>query len=122
MVVALAIAALGVGALLEAASGGFSNVDIAAQYMAATRRAQAHLSEVGIASPLAPGRMSGSDGDGFRWQVKIAPVLIGVRGEGPVPPVPTVFAVEVAVSWKRGLVTRTVTLNTLRLGLTESNG
>lgn len=122
VIVALAIAALGVGALLEAASGGLSNVDIAAQYVAATRRAQTHLAAIGIESRLSPGERNGRDEDGFRWQIKIAPVLIGAHGEGAVPPVPTMFAVEVAVSWRRGLVTRTVTLNTLRLGVTENNG
>lgn len=122
VLVALAIAALGIGALVEAASGGLTNVDVAAQYLSALHRAQAHLATLGIESALSAGERDGRDEDGYRWHVKITPVAAGARAEDVGRALPTLFAVEVAVSWRRGLVTRTVTLDTLRLGTTsESN-
>ena len=121
VLVALAISALGVGALVEAASGGLTNVDVAAQYLTALHHAQAHLAAVGIETPLVAGDQDGSDGDGYRWRLKITPVLAGARAEDVGRALPSLFSVEVAVSWRRGLVARTVTLDSLRLGVTSES-
>lgn len=121
MLVALAIAALGVGALLQAAAGGLTNVDVAAQYVTATHRAQALLATIGIERPLAAGEHDGSDDDGLRWHVKITPALAGSSAEGAAPAAPSLFAVEVAVSWRRGIITRKVVLDSLRVGITSSS-
>src|SRR5215470_15119227 len=74
VLVALAIAGLGLGALFAAASGALGNIDLASRHQAATRHAQSHLAAVGIETPLAPSDRSGDDGDGFRWRVLIVPV------------------------------------------------
>ncbi len=121
VLVALAISALGVGALVAAASGGLTNVDVSAQYLTALHHAQAHLASVGIETPLAAGEQDGSDGDGYRWRLKITPALAGARAEDVGRALPSLFSVEVAVSWRRGLVARTVTLDSLRLGVTSES-
>lgn len=125
VLVALAIAALGIGALVEAASGGLTNVDVAAQYLSALHHAQARLAALGVESSISPGERDGRNEDGYRWHMKITPVAAGTRaddiGQDIGRALPTLFAVEVAVSWRRGLVTRTVTLDTLRLGATPDS-
>ena len=79
VLVALAISALGVGALVEAASGGLTNVDVATQYLTALHHAQSHLASVGVETALAAGEQDGDDGDGYHWRIKITPVLAGAR-------------------------------------------
>jgi hypothetical protein len=118
---ALAIAALGVGALVEAAGAGMSNADVAAQYAVATRLAQSHLAAIGIERPLSPEEHGGQDAGGYRWRSKVAPALVGANLEDGARPNAALFAIEVAVSWRRGFVTRTVTLDTMRLGVTVKN-
>ena len=116
VLVALAISALGVGALVEAASGGLTHVVVATQYLTALHHAQSHLASVGVETALAAGEQDGDDGDGYHWRIKITPVLAGARAADVGRALPSLYAVEVAVRWRRGLVARTVALDTLRLG------
>ncbi len=115
VVVALAIAALALAALFQAASGGLDNVDIAQRTLGAARRAQNLLAESGVVSPLSPGVRSG-EAEGYRWQVTVRPAVAGRPAGNGTPAVPALYSIEARVSWRRGLVARTVTLATLRLG------
>jgi len=114
--VALAVAALGLGLLMAAAGTGLGNATLADQYIDATRRAQSHLAEIGRLAPLQPGLQLGTDGGGYSWQVRISePVL------PPSPPAPAstnpaaLYKVEVILSWRSGIGTRSVSLQSQRL-------
>ncbi|MFI4986210.1 MAG: prepilin-type N-terminal cleavage/methylation domain-containing protein [Alphaproteobacteria bacterium] len=122
VVVALAIAALALAALFQAASGGLDNVATAQHYLTAARKAQNLLAVTGVVSPLAAGVRTGDDG-GYRWQVAVKPVIAGRRAVSGSPAVPTLFSIAVRVSWRQGLVTRRVLLETQHLGaMAEQNG
>jgi len=108
--------ALGMGALLAATSTGLGNARAAQQYIEATRRAQARLATVGVAVPLAAGLVSGDDGDGFAWQLRIATpqAHAGPTAQGQ-PPL-WLYTIEATVRWRADARTRSVTLQSQRLG------
>lgn len=112
---ALAIMALGMGALLAAASSGLGNARAARDYVEATRLAQSHLAALGVVIPLAAGVQSGDDGQGFSWVVRVSQPQphLGptVQGQQPL----WLYTVEASVSWHSGASQRTVTLQSQRL-------
>jgi general secretion pathway protein I len=118
VVVALAIASLALVALFEAGSGGLFAVDTAARAEEALQRAQSHLAAIGRNAALVQGESSGDDGGGYRWQLHIEPVMQrqGLAADGVTAETTTLFAVQVAVSWKDRGHQRAVVLRTLRLG------
>jgi general secretion pathway protein I len=115
VVVALAIAALGLGALMAAAGSGLENARLADQFIEATRRAQSRLVQVGATMPLEPGEQSGDDGGGFSWRLRISPVAFHAAtpqsGQQPL----TLYNVEVTIGWLSGRTTRTVSLQSQRV-------
>ena len=114
VVVALAIAAMGLSLLMAAASTGLGNAHLADQTIEATRRAQSRLAEVGTTSPLDPGLRSGDDGGGFSWRSRISsPVLHGSRPAGG-SKVMGLFTVEVTISWRSGNSIKSVSLQSKR--------
>lgn len=133
VLVAFAIAGIGLAALLQGGTAALGNASIAAASIEATRRAQSRLAMVGAVSPLLSGETTGDDGDGFHWRVLVAPVLVratdsGDRSQGTTPGTtqagtqparrpPAVFLVEASVGWRAGRRTRDVKLTTLRLAL-----
>lgn len=125
VLVAFAIAGLGLAALLQGGTAALGNASIAAASIEATRRAQSRLAMVGAVSPLLPGETAGDDGDGFRWRVLVAPILVRAAAPGDQPQAatqparrpPAAFLVEATVGWRSGRQTRDVTLTTLRLAV-----
>jgi general secretion pathway protein I len=111
VLVALAIAALGLGALMVAASQGLGNLRTADNYIEATRRAQSHLATVGTELAVKEGDWSGDDGGGFSWRVQAHPVP-GADGKATFIP----YDVAVTVAWSSEGKVKTVTLQSLRLG------
>ncbi|HMI96151.1 MAG TPA: type II secretion system protein [Micropepsaceae bacterium] len=123
--IALAIAALGLGVLMEAAGTGLGYSNIADQYIEATRLAQSHLSAVGVLTPLRPGTQSGDDGGGYSWRSRISePVMHAGAGAGPTAQKPLgLYTVEVTLTWRGGMETRSVTLRSQRLAhIADGNG
>ncbi len=132
VLVALAIAALGLGAMMAAAGQGLGNVGIADRYIEATRRAQSHLAMVGITAPLAAGDTQGDDGGGFFWRVQIVPIAAEAAGSAAAsatgavtaqagnqqqpPSAVTLYAIGVTVGWRTGAGVKQVTLQTQRIG------
>lgn len=115
VLVALAIAALGVVAIFSAGSAGLQGVDLAARYVTATRDAEAHLAEVGTSIALADRELGGVDAGGFRWLVRMKPVASrATADEGTKRPV--LYAVESLVMWQGNGAPRSVRLTTWRLG------
>ena len=122
VLVALAIAALGLGALIAAVGAGVGNAKLADQYIEATRRAQSHLSTLGTLTPLRPGIQSGDDGGGYSWRLRVSePVLhAGAPPSAAQKPL-GLYTVEITLIWRSGFSTRSVSLQSQRLG-TDSDG
>lgn len=128
VLVAFAIAGIGLAALLQGGTAALGNASIAAASIEATRRAQSRLAMVGAFAPLRPGETAGDDGDGYQWRVLVTPILVraadsGERSPGPAQGAatqparrtPDAMLVEARVDWRAGRRTRDVTLTTLRL-------
>jgi len=122
VVVALAIAAMALVALFQAASGGLFAVDTAARTEEAVQRAQSHLAAVGRSTALVPGEFADDDGDGYRWRLRVRPAATrqALSPSGDSPANATLFDVEVAISWAGRNGDRSVVLKTLRLGTSTS--
>ncbi len=112
VLVALAIAAMGLGFLMAATGTGLNNATIADEYIQASERAQSRLAQVGATLPLRRGVYSGDDGGGFRWRVQIDPPLSRV-GSGPAL---GLYPVRVTVGWRSGLQQKAVTLYSEKVG------
>lgn len=116
VMIALAIAALGLASLMAATGTGLGNAKLAGQYVEATRRAQSHLAVIGTATPLSPGDRSGDDGGGFSWRVRISPPLIRTNAGPGAQSLPAFYTVEVTISWQGGGTMKSVSLQSRRLG------
>ena len=114
VLVALAIATLGLGALFQGTLGGIRAAEVAGRTQEALSRARSRLAVVGQAAPLAAEDRQGDDGGGYRWRVRVAPLATGRAGPGAA--VPTLYGVEVTIAWGSGRDARAVTLETRRLG------
>lgn len=112
VLVALAIAAIGLAFFLSAAGVGLQNTSLADQYVQATRRAQSRLAQAGLTVPLKQGDYSGDDGGGFRWQVTVATPIVHPGQTASA----ALYPVEVRESWPSGLSRREVLLRSERLG------
>jgi general secretion pathway protein I len=116
VVVALAVAALGLSFLMAAASTGLGNAGLADQYIEATRRAQSHLAELGVTEPLHPGVRAGDDGGGYSWRSWISSPRLHDRPPAPEGIVPLgLYAVEVTISWRSGDSIKSVSLRSQRV-------
>src|SRR6516164_292196 len=74
VVVALAIAGLALVGFFQAGSGGLLSVAAAAKAEEAIQRAQAHLAALGRVAALGAGELTGDDGGGYRWTLRVRPV------------------------------------------------
>jgi len=117
VLVALAIAGIGLAFFLAATGVGLQNVSIADQTIQATRVAQSRLAQIGLTVPLKQGNYSGDDGDGFRWQVDFAPPLTHARNSDSPSPRHALYPVNVRVRWRSGMSWREVSLRSERVGL-----
>jgi hypothetical protein len=116
VVIALAIAAFGLGALMASASQGLRNVREADVYMEATRRAQGHLDAIGAADPPVAAERSGDDGGGFQWRVNVVPVASIAPPKGSNADGLTLYDVTVTISWRGTGTVRSVTVQSERFG------
>jgi general secretion pathway protein I len=124
VVVALAIAGLALVGLFRAGSGGLVSVDTAARAEEAVQRAQSHLAAVGRDAALVEGELTGDDGDGYRWALRVRPLTArqSLAPDGVSSTTTTLFNVEIAISWPGPAGERSVVLRTLRLGTGGSGG
>src|SRR4029077_5866355 len=99
VVVALAIAALAIVGLFQAASGGLLAVNTAGRVEEAVQRAQSHLAAVGRSATLIQGEFTDDDGGCYHWRLRARPV--GTRQvpapDGNATASATLFDVEVAI-------------------------
>ena len=124
VVVALAIAGLALVGFFQAGSGGLLSVDAAAKAEEAIQRAQSHLAAVGRDAALVAGELTGDDGAGYRWTLRVRPLSTRQSSgrDGVSTATTTLFSVEVAISWPGRAGERSVALKTLRLGTSGSGG
>ena len=116
ILVALAIASLGLGFLMMAAGIGLGNSGIADQYIEATRRAQSHLAALGVTAPLRASDTSGDDGGGYSWRVRISqPAMHAAGPSGTAQPPLGLYTVDVTLSWRNGISIKTVSLRSQRV-------
>jgi general secretion pathway protein I len=107
--VALAIATLAVGVLLEAA-GDMLRIDtIAARTTEAVVRARSHLALALADEAPVPGERDGEDGNGFRWHVRYD-ALTSDPATGN-QSAATLYAVSVRITWPQGKGTAEVRLD-----------
>src|SRR5713101_5438374 len=124
VVVALAIAAIALIGLFQAAGGGLFAVDTAARAEEAVQRAQSHLAAVGRDAALVQGEFTDDDGGGYHWRLRVRPVATrqALSADGNSAANTTLFDVEVAITWPGRNGERSVVLKTLRLGAAASGG
>jgi len=115
VIVALAIAGLGLALMIAAEGTGLGNAGTADRYIAATRRAQSHLAALGIAAPLHPGQQSGDDGGGYSWRTIVSEPVLHAAGAQSAARVPGLYNVTVTISWRDGRSNRSVSLSSQRL-------
>jgi general secretion pathway protein I len=123
VLIAFVIAALALGVMFKAATGGLIAVDTAGKYEEAVSRAKSHLATLGHDAVLTEGDFNGDDGRGFHWHLNVTPIATGRPSESTVLNLPqqvirqpTLYSVEVAISWTEAGKTRQVLLRSQRLG------
>jgi len=120
VLIAFTIAALALGLLFRAASGGLLSVETAGKYEEAVSRARSHMAAVGGDTALVPGDSNGDDGGGYRWHLQINQEGRGqTTSNGPIagPPPPVLYAVVVSISWRDAGKDRDFVLRSERMGL-----
>jgi len=110
VIVALAIAALALVGMFQAAGGGLFAADAAGRVEEAIERAQSHLAAFGRAGAIAAGDQDGDDGGGFHWRLHASPLAVGPPIQGRSNLATTLFDVEVTISWRAGGRERSVVL------------
>jgi general secretion pathway protein I len=118
VLVALAIAALGLVAMFRAGSGGLLNVDVASRTEEAVERARSHLAAIGRDTALLRGASEGEDGDGYHWRIRVWPQASRAiaAAQGTAGQAVTLYNIEVTESWGGGRRLRAVVLRTQRIG------
>ena len=117
VLVAFIIAAIALTVLFSGGLDGLRAADVSGRYAEAISRAQSHLAVATVGESLTPGDRQGDDGHGFHWHLRVSP-------KASVPPNPaapqqrllTLYAISSAVSWTEGAQTRTVQLDSERVG------
>ena len=114
VLVAFMILALALTVLMRIFSGGLRNVSVSSDYAVATLIAESRLAAAGIDVPLAPGEMSGTEGERFEWTVSVQDYQPWPGYRSAMKGVDA-YRVTVTVEWPHGDNTRRVGLSTVRL-------
>jgi general secretion pathway protein I len=124
VVIAFAIAALALGVLYQGALVGLRSAAIAGRTEEAVSRARSHLAALGHGTPLAPGDQEGDDGGGYRWHTRITTLATAraragetLDGEEAIRRPVTLYAVNVAITWRQDGRERQVELDSRRLAV-----
>ena len=111
VLIATVIAALALAVLFQGGLGGLRASSRAAREGEALALARSHLAAA-AANPAA-GEWQGTEGDGFRWQVRITALAATAPGAFGAT---ALFGIQVAVSWPEGAAWRRVELASAALG------
>lgn len=123
VLIAFAILAIALVALFRAFGTGATNARLAQEYTVATLHAESIMAATGIESALAEGVAEGDLPGGYRWETAVALADTGApaAAAGPDalsadPLAGRLYAVSVTVSWTAGGKTRSVSLDSYRMG------
>jgi prepilin-type N-terminal cleavage/methylation domain-containing protein len=116
MLFALVIAGLGIAALIESSSIGLSATHTAVRYLEASARARSHLEAAAHGGWLVPGETEGDDRGGFHWRLRVAPASTTALRQGGFA---RLYSISVWISWRDGVTTREVRLDTEQIGYRE---
>jgi general secretion pathway protein I len=100
VLVALVIAIIGLSILVQAGFAGLQVAALSTRYQEAVARAQSHLAAV--ANTTTASDLQGTEGDGYRWHVRIRPLASAALPTTP-PRAETLLAVTVTVAWGKSL-------------------
>ena len=115
VLVALGIAAAGLGLLVAATRTGLENTITADRYIQAAGRAQTRIAQIGATIPLKQGNYAGDDGGGFRWHVHIGvPAARGATAAQA--PALNLYPVRTTISWRSGVLQKNLSLYSERVG------
>jgi general secretion pathway protein I len=128
VLIAFIIAALALGVMFDASLGGLRATEIASHYQEALSLARSHLASVD-AAPLRGRELSGDDGRGFHWTLRIKPAGTVVLPRGPdedpaqgPQAQATLYSVSVTETWTGDGGERQVRLDSARLGAGAAKG
>jgi general secretion pathway protein I len=118
VLVAFIITILAVSLIIGATSDGLRGSRTAASYQEATVRAQSRLEAAANAGTPKLGERNGDDGGGFRWRERVA-ALRGSASPAQERPL-TLYEISVWIDWSDGIRTRSVRLDTQRVGESQA--
>lgn len=117
VIVAIAILALGLGALLEMISSSLRQMAEAKRMAEAGALTQSLFAEVGTARPIREGQSDGQFPNGYHWRLNMERYGDAIqREQWPVG----AYVVSTEVTWLDGTHKRSYALTTLRLGPKEA--
>ena len=117
VIIALAITSLMLIGLFRAGSGGLFAADTAARVDEAIERAQSHLAAFARAGAIVPGELEGDDGGGYRWAALVKPIAVEpVTATTSAATPQALYDIQVRMSWSTAGRSRSVVLETRRLG------
>lgn len=111
VLVALAIAGLGLSLLVAATGSGLESATAANRYVQAVSLAQSRLALVGRSLPLKRGSYAGDEGEGFHWRIAIAEPI-----EQPGAGKQAIYPVTVTETWQGGMGSKSFSLYSERVG------
>ncbi len=115
VLVAFVIAALALGVLFQGGIGGVTTANAAARYDEALSRAQSHLALASVGPDFQAQDRQGDEGTGYHWRLRIQ-LLAQAAAVDRTKAVPALYAISVGMAWPDGLRTRSLTLQTERVG------
>jgi general secretion pathway protein I len=128
VLIAFIIAALALGVMFEAALGGLRATESASHFQEALSLARSHLASVGNVG-LAGREVSGDDGRGFHWALRIKPVGTVTLPRGPdedpsqgPQAQATLYSVSITETWQGDGGERQVRLDSARLAAGAAQG
>lgn len=124
VVAAFAVLVLGLGLVMQIATGGLRQARQAAEYTEVSLLAQSLLDTVGVGERIELGATRGEWEGGYRWELTVSPYQAesesGGFGIDPMSAPVQLVELELAVSWERNRNTREMRYLTLRAMLPEN--
>jgi general secretion pathway protein I len=117
--VAFVIAASALALVYEGVVGGLRAYHTANGYQEAVVRARSRLAAVSAEESPVAGDTQGDDGGGFHWHVRVVPIARTIpraATDMASKVLITLYAISVSVSWTEDGHTRSVQLDTYRIG------
>lgn len=116
VLIAFVITILALSLIIGAASDALSGTGLSARYQEATIRAQSRMSAAADAGKPRLGERQGDDGGGFQWHERVLALRTNAaHAPDQAEPPFTLYGITVWISWKDGIATKSVRLDTQRV-------